>query len=179
MSKHKKVNGQLLQMNKGWSQLKNRQQTKISEWMYNAYKKQVDEGLYNEEALEEVFDKIDDANIWIPHYEVEKKYYANKNKYSKRLQLERVPQHIKDMEGILDRATAKLDAMDKKIAEFEEFQKEIQTLEAYYTSQQWKVDVVMDEKGMFPKKMKRGVLSQDGIYNILERNKEMLDRLRE
>ena len=171
------VNGQLLQMNKSWGQLKNRQQSKISEWMYNAYKKQVDEGLSNEEALSIVLDKIDDAKIWIPHYEVEKKYYANKTKYGKRLELERVPQHIKDMEAILDKATAKLDAMEKKITEYEEFQSEIQKLEAYYTSQQWKDDVDADEKGQFPKKMKRGVLSQDGIYNLLERNKEMLNRI--
>ena len=34
------VNGQLLQMNKPYSQLKNKQKEKISNWMYEAYKKQ-------------------------------------------------------------------------------------------------------------------------------------------
>lgn len=38
MSKHKMVNGQLLQMSKPYSQLKNKQKEKISNWMYEAYK---------------------------------------------------------------------------------------------------------------------------------------------
>ena len=32
----------------------------------------------------------------------------------------------------------------------------------------------MDEDGKFPKRLKNGVLSEDGIYNMLERNKEIL-----
>ena len=35
----------------------------------------------------------------------------------------------------------------------------------------------MDEAGIFPEKLKRGVLSQDGIWNILERNKELTRRI--
>lgn len=50
----------------------------------------------------------------------------------------------------------------------------IQELEAYYISQQWKDDFAMDEEGKFPKKLRRGVLSEDGIYNMLERNKEIM-----
>ena len=57
------------------------------------------------------------------------------------------------------------------------FQPEIRKLEAYYTSQQWKDDYAMDESGTFPDKLKRGVLSQDGIWNLLERNKELTRRL--
>lgn len=35
----------------------------------------------------------------------------------------------------------------------------------------------MDESGKFPEKLKRGVLSQDGIWNMLERNKELTQRI--
>ena len=35
----------------------------------------------------------------------------------------------------------------------------------------------MDEEGKFPKKLKKGVLSEDGIYNMLERNREIMDIL--
>lgn len=35
----------------------------------------------------------------------------------------------------------------------------------------------MDEAGKFPEKLKRGVLSQDGIWNILERNRELSRRI--
>ena len=177
MSKHKIVNGQLLQMNKPYSQLKNKQKEKISNWMYEAYKKQMTEKLSNEEALQIVYDKIDEAKIWIPTHEVEKKYYSKKNQFKKRLAAENVPQHLFVMEGILNRATQKMDALEKKIAEYEEFQAEIQKLEAYYTSQQWKDDFAMDEKGELPDKLKRGILSEDGIYNLLERNKKLKERI--
>ena len=177
MSKHKMVNGQLLQMNKPYSQLKNKQKEKISNWMYEAYKKQMTEKLTNEEALQIVYNKIDEAKIWIPTHEVEKKYFSKKNQFKKRLAAENVPQHLFVMEGILNRATQKMDALEKKIAEYEEFQAEIQKLEEYYTSQQWKDDFAMDEKGELPDKLKRGILSEDGIYNLLERNKELKERI--
>ena len=70
-----------------------------------------------------------------------------------------------------------MDALEKKIEEYEAFQPEIRRLEAYYTSQQWKDDYAMDEAGTFPEKLKRGVLSQDGIWNLLERNRELIRRL--
>ena len=57
------------------------------------------------------------------------------------------------------------------------FQAEIQKLDAYYTRRQWKDDLAMDEAGKFPEKLKRGVLSEDGIWNMLERNKELLERI--
>lgn len=48
----------------------------------------------------------------------------------------------------------------------------ISELEAYYTSDEWKRDFADDEKGLLPKKLPRGVLSEDGIYNLLEEYKE-------
>ena len=105
-------------------------------------------------------------------------YYSKKDQFKKRFAAENVPQHLFVMESILNRATQKMDALEKKIAEYEEFQSEIQKLEAYYTSQQWKDDLAMDEKGELPDKLKRGILSEDGIYNMLERNKELLSRIK-
>ena len=178
MSKHMMVDGQLLQMNKTYSQLKNKQKEKISGWMYEAYKKQVNEKLTDEEALQYVFDKIDKAKIWIPDYEIEERYNAKKNQFKKRLEKENVPPHLFQMEGILDRATQKMEALEKKMDEYIEFQSEIEKLEAYYTSQQWKDDFAMDEAGKLPEKLKRGILSEDGIYDLLERNKELLNRIK-
>lgn len=179
MSKHKMVNGKLIQMNKTYKNLKNRQKNKIAGWMYEAYKRQVNEKLTNEEALEYVLDKINKAEIWIPEHEIEKKYYSKKNQFKKRLVGENVPQHIYQMESILDKAIQKMDALEKKIEEYEEYQSEIQKLEAYYTSQQWKDDLAADEAGEFPDKLKRGVLSEDGIWNMLERNRELMERIKE
>lgn len=41
-------------------------------------------------------------------------------------------------------------------------------LGAYYGSDDWKQDFAADEAGMLPHDLRRGVLSEDGIYNALE-----------
>ena len=161
-------------MNKTYKDLKNRQKDKISGWMYEAYKKQVNEGLSNDEAFALVMDKINEAQIWVPEYEVERKYNSMKSRFKNRMAAESVPQHIYQMEAILDKAQQKMDALEQQIADFKEYQAKIQELEAYYMSQQWKDDYALDEDGKFPKRLKKGVLSEDGIYNMLERNKEIM-----
>jgi len=47
-------------------------------------------------------------------------------------------------------------------------QKLLQKLDAYYRSETWKQDFADDEAGLLPKNLKRGVLSEDGLYNLLE-----------
>lgn len=42
-------------------------------------------------------------------------------------------------------------------------------LDEYYTSGEWREDYEADEAGLLPKDMKRGVLSQDGVYDLLSR----------
>ena len=44
----------------------------------------------------------------------------------------------------------------------------LKALSDYYSSPAWKRDFAADEAGLLPKDMKRGVLSEDGIYNLLE-----------
>ena len=41
-------------------------------------------------------------------------------------------------------------------------------LEAYYTSPDWRSDYELDEAGLLPAYLKRGVLSEDGVYDLLE-----------
>lgn len=45
----------------------------------------------------------------------------------------------------------------------------LQILMQYYEGGQWLRDYELDEKGLFPQNMKRGVLSQDAVYNFLDR----------
>lgn len=42
-------------------------------------------------------------------------------------------------------------------------------LSDYYSSYAWRRDFAEDEAELFPKDLKRGVLSEDGIYNLIER----------
>lgn len=40
-------------------------------------------------------------------------------------------------------------------------------LDEYYQSGQWQKDYEADERGELPSDLKRGVLSQDGLWNLL------------
>ena len=42
-------------------------------------------------------------------------------------------------------------------------------LKKYYESGEWLKDYELDEKGLLPKDLKRGVLSQDAVYDLLEK----------
>ena len=46
-------------------------------------------------------------------------------------------------------------------------QKAIRILAEYYGSDEWKQDFADDEAGRLPKDLKRGVLSEDGLWNLL------------
>ena len=66
-------------------------------------------------------------------------------------------ERIAKMEEIFDRVSAgNRDANDLKI------------LDEYYTSDGWKWDFSLDEAGLLPANLKCGVLSEDGIYNLLD-----------
>ncbi|MBR1848500.1 MAG: DUF4298 domain-containing protein [Lachnospiraceae bacterium] len=68
------------------------------------------------------------------------------------------------MEAIYDRVKAE---SEKAQRNEEAIQKDLVSLEAYYTSGLWKEDFVADEEGQLPADLKRGVLSEDGIYNLI------------
>ena len=86
---HKKIDGQILQMNKQFSNLKMKQKDKITEWVYEEYKKYVTEHdkvpdlLADEQIVEAVLDKINEAQIWIPDGEIYD-YYRKRNHNFKR-----------------------------------------------------------------------------------------------
>lgn len=43
----------------------------------------------------------------------------------------------------------------------------LQELTEYYENGQWMADFEADEAGLLPRGLKRGVLSEDGVYNLL------------
>ena len=45
-------------------------------------------------------------------------------------------------------------------------------LSAYMDSGQWLSDYALDEAGRLPRDLKRGVLSQDALYNLLQELKD-------
>ncbi|MGX7632819.1 transposase [Bacillus thuringiensis] len=87
--------GQLLQTNKKWSHLNQKQRETISSWLREAYIERIKvhnrrlKPREHEDVLGIVMSKIYDREIWIPDYEVEKYYKGKINKwYNKRIALE-------------------------------------------------------------------------------------------
>ena len=86
---HKKTDGQLLQMNKSFNNLKMKQKDKITAWVYEEYKKYVTENEKvpdseaDEHIIEAVLDKINEAQIWIPSGEIVSYYYRKKVQFTR------------------------------------------------------------------------------------------------
>ena len=86
-------------------------------------------------------------------------------------------ERISEMEAILEEALERMDNAEAQPEALLEYQSEIKRLEEYYTSQDWKDDFELDEEGLLPSDLKRGVLSEDEIYDALEWNKKLLEEL--
>lgn len=82
---------------------------------------------------------------------------------------------IEEMELALDRATSAVDAMEKAIKRYRAAQDDIRLLEGYLNSEERRADLEADEAGKLPSDLRRGVLSEDAIWNLLDR-KDELDR---
>lgn len=83
---------------------------------------------------------------------------------------------IIEMERLLDDAEASLTRLDQALNEFKITREDVDALTKYYNSD-WKSDLEADDRGLLPKNLKRGVLSQDGIFDLLTHYRETCDRL--
>ncbi len=88
---HEMIDGKLLQTDKKYAQLKLKQKEKIAEWMFQAtrdyYMKKYTfpNDKHLEEVVDIVYEKIEDAEIWIPYGEVFKHYKSKRSDINKRI----------------------------------------------------------------------------------------------
>ena len=88
---HRMIDGKLLQTDKKYAHLKLKQKEKIAEWMYmetrNYYEKNYTfpNDKYIEDVVFKVYDKIMDADIWIPYGEVLKHYKKKRADINRRV----------------------------------------------------------------------------------------------
>lgn len=82
-------------------------------------------------------------------------------------------ERITQMEQRLERATTAVEAMEAAIEQYKAVRDDIASLDAYLGSPEWHADRDDDEAGRLPKELKRGVLSEDAIWNLLERHREV------
>ena len=82
-------------------------------------------------------------------------------------------QRIKYMERQLNQLLAALHAMNKALSTLAKARNAAQALSDYYGSAQWRSDFADDEAGRLPENLKRGVLSEDAIWNALQQFHEL------
>ena len=86
-------------------------------------------------------------------------------------------ERIERMEACLDASEAAIRGLSQALSAYEEAQEAYGRLSDYYGSDLWMQDYEDDEAGKLPKELKRGVLSQDAVYDLLTENRELLVRM--
>ena len=86
-------------------------------------------------------------------------------------------ERIQYFERLLDGVGPVLKDLEAALDRFDGVQGAVQELSAYYGSEDWHADLAEDEAGRLPAGLKRGVLSEDGIYDVLSDHYTLTVRL--
>ncbi len=84
---------------------------------------------------------------------------------------------IEEMERCLDVSRQALDGLAEAFAAYEAAQKDYKKLSDYYGSTRWMEDYEADEAGKLPRDLKRGVLSEDAVYDLITDNHDLAVRM--
>lgn len=90
-----------------------------------------------------------------------------------KIQIER----IRKMESYLDEAGAAVAELAEAMDRYEKIQSKYYRLENYYGSSKWIDDFEADEAGRLPADLKRGVLSEDAVYDLITDHSELMARM--
>ena len=99
--------------------------------------------------------------------------------HSDRTEMTERIRRITEMESRYDRVRHALRASGACPGCLDSIRDDIRALSAYYEDSLWREDFEADEAGLLPPDLKRGVLSEDGVYNLLSDYAELNDRLPE
>lgn len=88
-------------------------------------------------------------------------------------------ERITHMEDILDEAAGVFAALSEALERYSAVRERLEELSAYYSGGQWMQDLDDDRDGKIPKDLKRGVLSEDAVYDLLLEDAWLKERLRE
>ena len=75
---------------------------------------------------------------------------------------------ISKMELCFDRLREASETNPAALKEDPILKEHLHTLTRYYEGGQWLCDYALDEQGLLPHDLKRGVLSQDALFNFLD-----------
>ena len=88
-------------------------------------------------------------------------------------QLER----ITEMERRLDASAAALRTLSEALEQYRAVEPDLKALFDYYFSPQWLQDFDDDAAGKLPQELKRGVLSEDAVYDLLTEQQRIMQEL--
>ena len=83
------------------------------------------------------------------------------------------------MELAFDRAKSALDKLESALSEYSAVADDIKKLSRYLNSSERLLDIKADEAGKLPCDLHRGVLSEDGIWDLLEQNDSLIAEMKE
>jgi 3-methyladenine DNA glycosylase/8-oxoguanine DNA glycosylase len=87
-------------------------------------------------------------------------------------------ERIREMELRMERVAKTVEELMTALSHFKALDDDLEVLDQYYGSDEWKQDLAADEAGRLPRDLKRGVLSEDGLWNLLSEVREMNKRTR-
>ncbi len=76
-------------------------------------------------------------------------------------------ERIKNMEAVFDFLQRIVAEKSFSVCKEDWFRIHLDNLIDYYENGVWLADYTLDEQGLLPVNLKRGILSQDGVYNFL------------
>lgn len=85
-------------------------------------------------------------------------------------------ERITYMESILDEATEVISKLENNLDDYLLLLPKLNELIEYYDGE-WRHDYEDDELGKLPRDLKRGVLSEDAVYNLLVDHREVINSM--
>ena len=92
---------------------------------------------------------------------------------------ESVVKRVKAMDEAFNSALEAMSTLEKDLDTIWHIRDTIAVLEDYQTSGLWKRDFEADESGALPPDCPRGVLSEDGLYDLLRDYDELMARMKD
>lgn len=81
---------------------------------------------------------------------------------------------INEMEASMERVNKVVIVIREHLNSLGNLSSDIEKLQDYYENE-WREDFEADERGELPKDLKRGVLSEDALFDLLEETERYMD----
>ena len=86
--------------------------------------------------------------------------------------IQKAAERVRSMEAAFDTLRQAVNTDPTSVCADPSLRELLRSLTRYYESGQWLCDYELDEQGLFLRELKRGVLSQDAVYDLLAKISE-------